>query len=176
MLYIQGVSNLPGFKNISIYFKKNIFNIFIFNKHYWIVLPYKFKDFDYFNKNSIHIKNYKLIYKINYIYLFILKCNRISFKGKGYRVRIFRKKKKITFNFGHSHWTKLKTYSTWDFFKFRRQRYLFAGCHNKLYLIFSNKLSKIRTMNRYTLRGLRMKKQAIKQRFGKISQYISSLH
>ena len=176
MLYIQGINNLSGFKNINISLNNNIFNIFIFNKYYWIVLPYRFEYLDYFNKNSIYIKNYRSIYKINYIYLFIIKCNRISFKGKGYRVRIFRKKKKITFNFGHSHWTKLKIYSSWDFFKFRRQRYLFAGSNIKLYLLFSKELSKVRTMNRYTLRGLRMKKQIIKQRFGKISQYISSLH
>ena len=34
----------------------------------------------------------------------------------------------------------------------------------------------IKEINRYTLRGLRVKKQKLKKRFGKISQMVSSLH
>lgn len=107
---------------------------------------------------------------------FIIFWRRIVFKGKGFRVRIFRDNKKITLNFGYSHWTKLKFLSNWDVFRLYRQNYL-SFCNSwRDFLSFELLLPTIKPMNRYTLRGLRFKKQVIKRRFGKISQYISSLH
>ena len=101
---------------------------------------------------------------------------RLIFKGKGFRVRIFRYNKKITLNFGYSHWTKIKFIYNWDFFKLYRQNYL-SFCNSwQDFSSFELFFPHIKPMNRYTLRGLRFKKQVIKRRFGKISQYISSLH
>jgi hypothetical protein len=41
---------------------------------------------------------------------------------------------------------------------------------------FKRLLPKVRVYNPYTMRGLRLKKQAIIRRFGKISQHVSILH
>jgi len=44
------------------------------------------------------------------------------------------------------------------------------------YKFFKTDLKFYKALNVYTKRGLRLKKQYIKKRFGKISQVVSSLH
>lgn len=66
--------------------------------------------------------------------------------------------------------------SNWAFFKRRRQRYIVYTKLLKDFLFFSRFLPNIRRYNCYTMRGLRLRKQAIIRRFGKISQHISILH
>lgn len=102
--------------------------------------------------------------------------HRVVFKGKGFRVRVRREDSRITLNFGYSHWTKLKFLENWDFFKLYRQNYIIFTSNLYDSQNFCLLVSRIKVMNRYTLRGLRLKKQPIKRRFGKISQYVSSLH
>lgn len=138
--------------------------------------------------------NYKLIIPLNLFYLknkhqgiqqfnnFILKTFsihwvRVVFRGKGFRLRKFKEVNKLTLNFGHSHWTKIGL-NTENFFfkKIRRQNYL---CIIKRYSQLKGlkkKIKFIKPLNIYTKRGLRLKKQFIRRRFGKISQVVSSLH
>lgn len=108
---------------------------------------------------------------------FSLHWFRVSFKGKGYRLRKFKKHNKVTLNFGHSHWAKLILERGLFFFKkIRRQNYI---CSVKSYSAFKElrKGFKVfKRLNPYTKRGLRLKKQFIRKRFGKISQVVSSLH
>jgi hypothetical protein len=62
------------------------------------------------------------------------------------------------------------------FKKIRRQNYM---CIIKKYSQLKNfkkKIKFIKLLNVYTKRGLRLKKQFIRRRFGKISQVVSSLH
>jgi hypothetical protein len=102
---------------------------------------------------------------------------RVAFKGKGYRLRKFKKINKLTLNFGHSHWAKVILDSNFFFFKkIRRQNYL---CLSKKYTKYKHiklSLKFFKKLNSYTKRGLRLTKQFIKRRFGKISQVVSSLH
>ena len=150
---------------LVIYIIDDIYTLYfyIFNLHF------DFLNISFFWKN----KNTKNNSIIKY---FVMFWRRIVFKGKGFRVRIFRDNKKITLNFGYSHWTKLKFIRNWDIFKLYRQNYL-SFCNSwQDFLDFELLLPTIKPMNRYTLRGLRFKRQIIKRRFGKISQYISSLH
>lgn len=156
--------------------KKSFIYFYKMASNYYLIIQQSSIKFDFFNLNPFD----KIIQKPKYILTWncflVFKIFRVVFRGKGFRVKIFRKKKKITLNFGHSHWTKLKFYKSWYFFKLRRQNYIFFS-HNLYDLDFFYKtISTIRILNRYTQRGLRLKKQEIKRRFGKISQYISSLH
>jgi hypothetical protein len=139
-------------------------------------------------------KNYKLIIFCNIFYnkfelislkqlnKYILKSfsthwMRVAFKGKGFRLRKFKHVNKITLNFGHSHWTKLALYPTKYFFKkIKRQNYIcFVRSYYQL-KFFKIHIKTIKQLNVYTKRGLRLKKQFIRRRFGKISQVVSSLH
>lgn len=139
-------------------------------------------------------KNYNLILCVNDIYSklnlinlskfnkFILKTLsvhwlRVSFRGKGYRLRKFKKTNKVTLNFGHSHWAKIALVNNIYFFKkIRRQNYICVMKGYYFYKTFKKNIKTFKKLNSYTKRGLRLKKQYIQKRFGKISQVVSSLH
>ena len=112
-----------------------------------------------------------------YVNTFMYFFSRIIWRGKAYRVRLFKKSNKFTFNFGYSHWTKLiYDQSQFMFYKLGRQNYLVfyktREHREELFTLFSN----IRVMNKYTKRGIRVKKLPYIRRFGKISQVNSSSH
>lgn len=107
---------------------------------------------------------------------FFAQWAHIGFRGKSFRIRNFCAKNKFTLNFGYSHWTKLKLLENWAFFKRRRQNYVIFTWYHKDFTYFTRFFPHIRMYNRYTMRGLRLRKQPIIRRFGKISQHISSLH
>lgn len=112
-----------------------------------------------------------------YVTTFVYFFSRIIWRGKAYRVRLFKKSNKFTFNFGYSHWTKLiYDSSKFLFYKLSRQNYLVfyqtREQQHELFSLFSN----IRRMNKYTKRGIRIKKLPYIKRFGKISQVNSSSH
>lgn len=167
--------------------KNKLFNMDFFK--YFILITYNFKLLYYFLDTK-----FILILPINNLYLkwelldltkfskFILKSYtlhwmRVSFKGKGYRLRKFKKFNKVTLNFGHSHWARLSLLVGCFFFKkFKRQNYICIAKTYSLYKGFKNSLKFFKKLNSYTKRGLRLKKQFIRRRFGKISQVVSSLH
>lgn len=111
-----------------------------------------------------------------FIYSFMVVWTRIIFRGKGFRIRNFQKDLKLTFNFGHSHWDRIKFYKFWFFWKIKRQNYLVVSYSDSFLSQFTLMFPSIKLINRYTKRGLRLKRQAIIRRFGKISQHVSSLH
>lgn len=159
-------------KNVCILVKTYKLSIFSINKKYLIFYILNNSTVNYyFNFKLTEPSFYNKI--INYM---IPYWDKIIFKGKGYRIRCFKRNKKFTFNFGRSHWTKLKCGDLWFLFRFARQKFYISTLLLSDYLIFKKTLQNIKKPNRYTLRGLRLKKQLIKRRFGKISQYISSLH
>lgn len=159
-----------------------MFTYTIFKLFNMLISTYNFKD------------NYKLVIPFNLFYLknnyvslaqfntFLLKSFsihwiRVVFRGKGFRLRKFKHLNKLTLNFGHSHWTKVGLdFDNFFFKKIKRQNYL---CIIKKYSQLKNfkkKIKFIKSLNMYTKRGLRLKKQFIRRRFGKISQVVSSLH
>ena len=174
MLPINNTNNflyLP-IKNVCISTNRYKISIFSLNKKYIIFYVLKILNVNYyFNLKLNEPGFYKKI-----IHFVIPYWGKIVFKGKGYRIRCFRDNKKFTFNFGRSHWTKLKCKNLWYLFRFARQKFYISTLLLPDYLIFKKILQNIKKPNRYTLRGLRLKKQILKRRFGKISQYISSLH
>lgn len=139
-------------------------------------------------------ENFSLIYVISSLYannkhskakafnVYLLKTFsmhwvRVSFRGKGFRLRKFKDISKLTFNFGHSHWAKMVLESTEFFFKkIKRQNYICLSKHYRKVNDFKLILKKVKSLNVYTKRGLRLRKQFIRRRFGKISQVVSSLH
>lgn len=137
--------------------------------------------------------NFKLIFCFSTIYnsqkqqdlqslnIFFLKSvsihwTRVVFRGKGFRLRKFKNYNKLTLNFGHSHWAKVTLSINYFFKKLKRQNYLALFNHYTELHTFRSIIKQIKPLNVYTKRGLRLKKQYIKRRFGKISQVVSSLH
>ena len=119
----------------------------------------------------------KKILKIFFVETFVSYYLRLIWRGKAYRIRFFKKSQKFTFNFGHSHWFKLTfRKNKFQFFRMRRQSYLVTYSNRLEYFFLRDLFNNIRQYNKYTKRGLRLKKTLYKQRFGKISQVNSILH
>jgi hypothetical protein len=129
-------------------------------------------------KQSFYKKNYH-IYKITeyFVHSYVIYFLRIQWRGKAFRIRYFKKNSKFTFNFGHSHWCKLIFLSSvYNFFKIRRQSYLIIFKKRLESSQIISSFNSLRTMNKYTKRGIRIKNSPYIKRFGKISQVNSSLH
>lgn len=167
--------------------KKNIKVIKIFKayigvhklrKKSYLINACPYSKFDKFNKiGTVVSKGLNSGFLMRYfLNSFIMMWVRIAFRGKGFRIRNFQENLKLTLNFGHSHWDRVKFYQYWFFWKIKRQNYLLVTCTQDLLYYFRSMWPAIKTMNKYTIRGLRLRKQPIIRRFGKISQHISSLH
>lgn len=155
-----------------------LLHLSINNGDLWFAIPYLY--FDSYNNFGSGFRWHSK-YQPQNSYKYISSCFTkqwayIAFRGKSFRVRNFCRNNKFTFNFGYSHWTKLILSKNWAFFKRRRQRYVIYTSLLKDFHFFSRFLPTVRRYNCYTMRGLRLKKQAIIRRFGKISQHISILH
>ena len=108
---------------------------------------------------------------------FVIYFLRIVWRGKAYRVRLFKKSSKFTLNFGHSHWYKILYNSNrYSVFRIRRQNYLLFFKDRVDFCFLKNSFNSIRAYNKYNRRGIRLKKIYFLQRFGKISQVNSILH
>lgn len=123
------------------------------------------------------VNTYTKLLKNFYSDSFVSYYLKLTWRGKAYRVRLFKKSSKFTFSFNHSHWCKL-TYSksTVTFSRLRRQSYIVLFAKRSLNPKIQKIFNEIRPYNKYTRRGLRLKKSFYMQRFGKISQVNSILH
>lgn len=159
-MFINNVYSLNSFILYEYFFKNN-FKLFIFNNQTQIKDDWKnSKKFNKYIQKSI---------LTNWV--------RVVFRGKGFRLRKFKEVNKLTFNFGHSHWTKMGLNLNKFFFKkLKRQNYICLIKNYACFKSFTYIIKYIKNLNVYTKRGLRLKKQYIKRRFGKISQVVSSLH
>ena len=123
--------------------------------------------------NNIIISKFKNFFVYSYIVFFL----KIIWRGKAFRIKYFKKSNKFTFNFGHSHWTKLIFLpNIFNFFKIKRQSYLSIFVNRKDSKNLLDNFNNLRKMNKYTKRGIRVKTTPYIKRFGKISQVNSSLH
>lgn len=182
MIYYS--SSLIFFKTsyIIINIKNNLWYTY-YLKNFLIITPQNVDSgfLDTLNASVLHFYIYKKTFKyyflVNYYYnIILIFWTHIIFKGKSYQIRAYKKYNKLTLNFGYSHWSKIKFNFLWGLFKRRRQNYVIYGFLLQSFYNLKLKFPYIKVMNRYTLRGLRLRKQKIKKRFGKISQYLSSMH
>ena len=132
------------------------------------------------NTNSILIYNNKIDFlkkkKINNFFSFlkswdIFFFSKIKFKGKGFRMRFFKKNKFVKFFFGKSH----KTFILFKKLIMRRinkYKFILKSIKNNKIKINSNYAVNIRPLNLYTLRGIRTTRQIVFKRKGKKGTYI----
>ena len=180
--------NIPFNTKVIMWKKKKInekenLNIFMFNnkKEYKLTVDInnKYLMFDKWT-NTILIDKSKINFlnnKINKIFNYFLNSwnsyffNKIKFKGKGFRIKFFKKIKLIKFYFGRSH----KTFVLLNKIKRKRinkYKFLLIGLNKTNVVNNVVKVVKIKPINIYTLRGLRCSKQIIFKRKGKKGTYI----
>lgn len=182
------IINLPQNLNILLWIKNDeILNIWLYNKekNYKLALNLNYcKSYNDIkinkNVNTITFSNNLLNYENNKIINFFNNFfkswdtyffEKIKFKGKGFRMRFFKKNKFVKFFFGKSH----KTFLFFKNIKMKRiNKYKFIlRSINKNKLNVNKKYAvNIRPVNKYTLRGIRSSKQIIYKRKGKKGTYI----
>lgn len=122
----------------------------------------------YLKKNFFFIKNnfYEFLKKLNNYYFI-----KIKFKGKGYKIEFFRKKKTINFLFGNSH-KSIILYKNLKIKKIKKYKLILYknNLHNLKKTI--NKIINIRKINDFTNRGLRKSRQIIIKRKGKKGSFV----
>lgn len=142
-----------------------------------LIYPNLLTNFFFLNfNNTLHFNQLIDCYlkkKILYILRRKLKWNFQKFKyhGKGYKIKKFDRLSKITCRFGKSHWTKIKYKKKLLYIKrIKKNRYFCVSSKHKIFKKFKNLFIAVKGVNKYTKRGVRLLKQSIKKRFGKISQ------
>ena len=157
--------------NYNIFFTGNTFysEIFLTDK-YKVLVP---GTANYFQSTYAHAKKLNKFLTDTILFCWV----RVAFRGKGFRLRKFKLTSKLTFNFGHSHWSKMALNQNFFFFKkLKRQNYICIAKNTTCLQDLKSSLQRVKKLNVYTKRGLRLKRQLVKRRFGKISQVVSSLH
>lgn len=175
--------NFSGFNGFTVLKKQMNIVIILFIKKIFLTLYVNTSTNDlHFSGQSqsytVKSSNIKNNFKNNFKFLnFFLKnihtafFLKIKFIGKGFRIQSFKKKRVINFTFGHSHMYKL--FMQKIFFKrLSKYKYIFKfKAINTLNNLKIN-LLKIKPLNEYTLRGLRLSKYRIVKRKGRKSPNI----
>jgi len=176
--------NLPPYINIVILKKQNQCTYaYLYNYTNYMCLSlnneknlYKYDS----ETNSFNIMklmpNKNIIFNINYFNKFLKSLNiyfffKLKFKGKGYRIRFYKKNKIVKFYFGKSH-------ITFFFFKklilkkINKYKFIIKSLNYESLKNTAVNVSNIKPINKYTLRGLRISRQKIFKRKGKKGSYI----
>ncbi len=127
----------------------------------------------FFLNNIQRYTNLKIENKINFFFKSLNSYfySKIKFKGKGFRIKFFKKIKLIKFFFGKSHKTFLYLKKV-NKKKINKYKFIIYNLNYKKLNLISKLICKIKKLNFYTLRGLRISRQIIHKRKGKKGTYI----
>ena len=179
------ILNIPINFNFIIIKNFDFYYIIIYNLKFYLKLNFKNKKFLKLNKsiNQIKFKNIflkKYFYLINdKLYKFLKKLDsyyysKIKFKGKGYKISIYKKKKIINFFFGSSHKSIINYKNVIIKRPVKNYKYKFILFTNN-FNYFKNNIKKtinIKKINFFTGRGIRCSRQIIIRRKGKKGSFI----
>lgn len=169
--------NIIVLENIK---NKKDLTIILYNKLYSITLvknkkkikidleSYSIKiNLDINYNNNLNFKQINKFLKTFEVYFFI----KIKFKGKGFKIKFNKKLKIIKFYFGRSHMTFFKLKKI-KLKKITKYKFILKNLNFTKLKTNASKITKIKPINVYTLRGIRLAKQIIRKRKGKKSSYI----
>ncbi len=108
---------------------------------------------------------YLLKYKVKWNF------KKFKYHGKGYKVKKFNSLGKVTFRFGKSHWTKVMyNKKILNIRRVKKNGYCCISIQRNMFVNFKTLVTAIKGVNKYTKRGIRLNRQVLRRRFGKISQ------
>jgi len=174
--------NIPINFNFIFIEKFNKIIVILFNNRFKFTLFFKKKLNLKINKkiNTIEYKNNTLdknFYNLNNnLFNFLEKLNKyyflkIKFKGKGYKIGFYKKKKIINFYFGKSH-KSVFLYNNTKIKKLSKYKFILLKNNFSVLKQISYKIIKIKKINEYTNRGLRLSRQIIIKRKGKKGSFV----
>lgn len=123
---------------------------------------------DKWRLTTVRVAVYNALFKF-WKQFFILTFAKIKYKGKGYKLYL-KKKNRIFLQFGLSHKTYTNDVNS-HFFFLMKGKLLFLGLNKKKFNDFLYKLIRLKYINIFTIRGLRLSRQVIFKKTGKISTY-----
>lgn len=155
--------------SIILYNNTNYFFFYLNKKNYNL-------DLDVF---CIHIYNQYLtnnVYFINNINSFLKTIEsyffiKIKFKGKGFKIKFFKKLKLVKFFFGRSHITFYK-FKNIKLLRISKYKILIKNLNLSKIKMLARKITNIKPLNIFTQRGLRSSRQIVLKRKGKKGSYI----
>lgn len=165
------VENKKNRNNLTIILYNNLYTINLINdkknikinlETYSIKIKY---NCNYNNNFNTKLLNNFLKTFENYFFI------KIKFKGKGFKIKFNKKLKLIKFYFGRSHLTFFKLKKV-KLKKITKYKFLLKSLNFEKLKTKSNKITCIKPVNVYTLRGIRLSRQFISKRKGKKSSYI----
>lgn len=178
LIHIPPIINVIIFKSNN--YVKNI-NVFLYNSDKKIILSFNKRKFKFDPEtNTLVVErrflNYEDRKNINKFHNFIKSWdmyffNKIKFKGKGFRIRFFKKIRLVKFFFGKSH----KSFIFYKKIKVKRinkYKFLIRNINKNVLMMNKKMTTNIRPINLYTLRGIRCSRQIIGKRKGKKGTYI----
>ena len=163
---------------IILYFKNFIFflpiNLSLLNNNISIFINKNFSSFEFHNSYlfwlnfwllSIIKKWFFKILKNTFNYVFL----KLKYKGKNYRWH--RKKRGLVLRFGHSHLIYMRKPISVFLKKKGRMKIIFFGTNIELIYFFLRNAIRWKPSNVYTGRGLRLSRQRLLKKAGKVSAY-----
>lgn len=169
------------FFNVSLLKLKKLYMMYSYSSVYYINLSYLFNSqklwFDAQTKTIMSLDWYfsetkGWMWKILKKYLkqfFVLTFAKIKYKGKGYKLYL-KNKNRLHLQFGFSHKVYAYTYTSVFFFLMKGKLIFFNYCRSELYK-FLYKFIRLKYINIFTIRGLRLSRQFIFKKTGKVSAY-----
>lgn len=171
--------NFKNFENFTIFKNKHYLKIIITNKKKFFTVGadtnYSDCSVDKYTKSVFYnvrdnYENYFLFKNFNFFlkHIFVSFFFKIRFNGKGFRIQSFRNKKTMNFTFGYSHiyYVNLKKL---NFKRLSKYKYFFKTNSLISLNFLKNIFRKIKPINAYTLRGLRISRTTIVKRKGRKS-------
>lgn len=182
-MIVQKFINLyiPTYFNIILLQNKKTINIYIYNKLYFLKFNSS-SNLIFINKenNNIKIMNNEANNKLQFLNKFTMKFLKsinlyfylkIKFKGKGYKINFYKKKKLIKFFFGSSH-IQLFLIKNIILKKISKYKFILKGVNLENLKITANQIQAIKKINPYTLRGIRLSKTTITRKKGRKGSWI----
>jgi len=168
---------LTNKNNLTIITHKNKNKIYIYGSNFYFLLTLT-HDAEYFFEKYTGFLIIKF-YKINtFLELFNVKLNnllygwnnfyfkKLKFTGKGYKIVKSVKKKNIKFLFNKAHFTFL-AYKKLLIKRIKKTKFILQGANLKKLLKFSILSKNVRSINLYTLRGIRFSRSLIYKKASK---------
>jgi hypothetical protein len=148
--------------------------LYIFSRYYYIIINFKLLNNKFINNmhltfNFLTQRQFSTCLLTHIIMFNYINTMKVLFNGKGYRAYLS-SRKTLTFSFGYSHLYYVYNLNV-HIVHLTKTKFLFYGLNYFLTRRLALKFFKTKSLNIFTLKGVRFKKQIFRKKIGKLSLY-----
>jgi len=177
---MRSFSAPTAFKSLIVTYalNKDKRTLVLYSNTYFLLVPalrnlfnYGFHAFSSIStRNIVPVNLSQLFYETNFFLFFFLKSVKFSFSGKGHKLK-YNKSNTVTFNFGHSHIFYVYNPTTKPLLLTKTKGF-FLGLNSFLVKDSALRLQQAKPINTFSGRGVRLTRQLIIKKTGKVSMYM----